>query len=163
MPSCIVLVHFAHERRRDRGIELAVEQHRENTALFADMRALVEAFAHCGTRIAVLESEPVAVSLWDTETGVPVLRLTETNAYPTIDRSGRWLTTIGADRILTVRDTIDGSVLYSFQSERTREAQASPDGQLVVAIDDLQESRWLQPVWTYRLGEQESLAAVAAD
>lgn len=93
-------------------------------------------FAANGTRIAVLESEPVAVSLWDTESGIPVLRLTETNAYPTIDRSGRWLTTIGADRILTVRDTVDGSVLYSFQSERTREAQASPDGQLVVAIDD---------------------------
>ena len=92
-----------------------------------------------GTRVALLEhasKAPHAVSLWDTASGALVIRQQDTNAFPTLDPTGRWLTTVGSDRIVTVRSTDDGTVLHTFPSEKLREAQASPDGSLVAGTDD---------------------------
>ncbi len=75
-----------------------------------------------------------AVSLWNARTGELVAELPPTRLSPTLDPSGRWLTTIGTDQVVTVWNVDDGHARDAFVGQGMLYAQADPRGALIVGI-----------------------------
>ncbi len=95
-------------------------------------------FSRDGTRLALVQHGPTGeVSLWNASWGTPVFVQRDVNVVPSFDPTGRWLTTIGSiDRVVTVRDTRDGTIESSFVGEQLLAAQVNGDASLVVGIGD---------------------------
>jgi len=77
-----------------------------------------------------------AVSIWDVERGVRVFVQPKVELPPSLDPTGRWLTTLGVDREISVWDVATGHRRSAFTGEAYQSAQADGDGSLLVAIGD---------------------------
>jgi eukaryotic-like serine/threonine-protein kinase len=104
-------------------------------------------FADGGKRVAfasiVPKTRPHVVTLLDADSGRPLLVEQDTNVTPGFDPTGRWLTTIGSDREVTVWSTDSGRSTHpGFSTDSSSMmvsmlgAQASPDGELLATIGD---------------------------
>ncbi len=98
-------------------------------------------FAGTNRVVLVEDREPTtvvdgvrAVSLWNARTGERVAELPPTRLAPTLDPSGRWLTTIGTDQLVTVWNVDDGRAHDAFVGQGMLYAQADPRGALIVGI-----------------------------
>ncbi|HEY5934062.1 MAG TPA: carboxypeptidase-like regulatory domain-containing protein, partial [Kofleriaceae bacterium] len=104
-------------------------------------------FAAAGRRIAIADNTTrcvpergpcmpdvaQTVTVYDATTGARMFAVSDTAAR-SLDPSGTYLTTIGADQVVSVHTVVDGTRRQSFVGDSLLAAQVDPTGSLIVGI-----------------------------
>jgi WD40 repeat protein len=102
-------------------------------AVTADHRPL--GFAAAGARVAIADGPDIAkdLTVYDATSGARMFAVPDTAAR-SLDPSGTYLTTIGADQVVSVHTVVDGTRRHSFVGDSLLAAQVDPSGSLIAGI-----------------------------